>query len=681
MATTPNIQLNILPEGDEIRTEDNEVLNDNFSKLDSAVGEIQSAVSAAHSAASTAQLTANNAATWQVANVSGAAQFASVNTGKLTATPSLVTPSGRSGQQYFFWTTATVTHQGSGYSLGNSGGWSGSKMDYKILNSSIRGISQTHSFTHNKHGVGDAAGIYGYVYSDGGISAQSDEAMSGITVEVFENNGYFHGTVAATIGLGDRKPQWAYTSGNNWNTDGAYMLNISKGIIAGNMLAPSRPFTPTTQYGVEATFLRFLPVADGCLPVSSAIGISTTTVGTAPFANTTADTPVSRTITVRLVEIDGVPQPFTPGHVMVAGNYYPEQSIITSAELNEDGTQSITLGLRNPNAQIILFQGGVAGQYISFDANLDWSGMRSSYFAFGSVTGNDLICGVNVCGSINSFLPQTDQEAARADGGPKSGFHLYPGAEVVSNPVYSAPRGTLEPNNVDWEVGDVVENPHYPIVSGSAARFSKIQHSPGNGQYGNHGLMVACGGKGWGGNNSHMLYLENSNPLSNYTPNGGPLVLPNAISIYGPHAHTMYVRYAPPDTVPSALLFVQNEAYPGQPLVNVIALNWTPSGNLQFDTKAHAWKMGSLILQGTLSVGASLAGANASFSGDLSAKSVTAATKVTTGNLTTSALTFATAVTATQATAGAATALPASPEGYLQMIVNGKTVLVPYFAK
>lgn len=38
------------------------------------------------------------------------------------------------------------------------------------------------------------------------------------------------------------------------------------------------------------------------------------------------------------------------------------------------------------------------------------------------------------------------------------------------------------------------------------------------------------------------------------------------------------------------------------------------------------------------------------------------------------------ATTATSATAGTATALPAQPLGYLQMVVNGVNVKVPFFA-
>jgi hypothetical protein len=63
-------------------------------------------------------------------------------------------------------------------------------------------------------------------------------------------------------------------------------------------------------------------------------------------------------------------------------------------------------------------------------------------------------------------LPQLGSEAAVADGGASSGFHLYPGAEVVAN----ADQGfncTLEQNNVLWAPGDLVENPHFPIFGGT----------------------------------------------------------------------------------------------------------------------------------------------------------------------------------------------------------------------
>lgn len=41
--------------------------------------------------------------------------------------------------------------------------------------------------------------------------------------------------------------------------------------------------------------------------------------------------------------------------------------------------------------------------------------------------------------------------------------------------------------------------------------------------------------------------------------------------------------------------------------------------------------------------------------------------------------TLTSATTATSATSGSASSLPSTPQGYLQMIVNGETVKMPYY--
>ena len=123
-------------------------------------------------------------------------------------------------------------------------------------------------------------------------------------------------------------------------------------------------------------------VASGNLPKSSAVGIYSAGI---PFNNFTTNLPQDITITVDLAEIDGVKKLLTTGPCTLAGFNYPEQSVITVATDNGDGTMTITMAVRNPNSAYVIFQGGIAGQYISFDANLAFSTMRSSYFAFGSL--------------------------------------------------------------------------------------------------------------------------------------------------------------------------------------------------------------------------------------------------------------------------------------------------------
>lgn len=564
--------------------------------------------------------------------------------------------------------TNDTTIQGAGFSLGNVGGWSTGVAANTNLNSSQRGIHHAHSYMVNKQGVGDTAGIYGYVFTDGGVSAQSDEGVVGTQSEVAENLNYYHGTVASTTGTGDRAPVWSiYTNGNSWTSDGSFMLDISKGTVAGKMSSASVPLTLTTATGkVQTTYLNYLPTtattvggSSAPLPVTTAVGVSNLTydptvtynagqfvaditsnpfqyvgyqslingnldnapasspsawsqVQVVPNQNTTADSPMPVTFVVNLCTIGGVTDTFSVGdHVWVAGNWYPEQSIITAETNHGDGTQTVTLALRNPNDMVILFKGGVAGQYISFDENQSFSAIynipnRTSYYAFGSLTGIDLIYGFNVGGSVqNHTLPQSGSEAAQADGGSSSGFHLYPGAEVVLNSIYQppfntagGPIGTLEQNNVAWEAGDVVENPHYPVFGGNAAWFTKVQYTPSNSGQGSVGLFLTVGGIGFAGPNTWTAQFLNNSPVSYFQSNGGPLTAPIALGLNGPKSHGVFMDMAPENG--GSCLIVTGPNSPDQSLVQVLDLNWLEGGQLNFNIPSNTWQLLNLVADGVV---------------------------------------------------------------------------------
>lgn len=489
---------------------------------------------------------------------------------------------------FFVQSSTIATVQGSGISLGNSGGWTVGALRHDELHSGVRGINQLYGFVHNKHAVGDCAGIYGYVYTDGGISAQSDEGVTGCQTELNENEGYFHGTVTSTTGKGDQKPVWAFASGNNWTTDGAFMLNISKGTIKGNVIAPSQ--------SLPNTFLNFMPVTKDCLPLTTAWGILKV-----PITNqgVTADSPISCTFTVTLQPINGILEPFIEDHyVVVAGINYPEQAKLLLVVDHGDGTQTLTMLLHNPNIEAVIFQDGIAGQFISFGANQRFSGMRSSYYAFGSLTGSDLIYGVNIGGGVvNNYLPQIGSEAVMNDGGSSSDFELFPGAEIVSNPDFYSAKGTLEQNNVLWEQGDIVENPHYPVHGGTAAWFTRKQITPGP----SVGLKIDLVGPGIGGGGSVIADFGNYNPPQYYKGNGGPLSAPAGLVVRGPTTKNIYIGSA--HEPGGAMIEVQNPNNLNNPdaPVLVVNLDWLGGGNLWFVN--GGWKFdGPLNVDGGLSI-------------------------------------------------------------------------------
>jgi hypothetical protein len=135
------------------------------------------------------------------------------------------------------WMDTTYNRWGPGSSLGNDGGWSVAKISNQIMTSAQRGITQANGLQMYKHAVGDTMGHYDYVYSDGGVTALSDEAVKGYALDSGETSGYYHGTVTGISGSGYYVTPTlsAATSGNNWTTDGAYLLDISKGTISGNL--------------------------------------------------------------------------------------------------------------------------------------------------------------------------------------------------------------------------------------------------------------------------------------------------------------------------------------------------------------------------------------------------------------------------------------------------------------
>jgi hypothetical protein len=507
---------------------------------------------------------------------------------------------------------------GPGWSLGNLGGWSVNSSTSQTLSVSQRGISQVNSFSFNKRAVGDTAGFYGYINTDGGSSALSDEGATAMTLQLTENQGYYHGTVVSTTGKGDTAPVFSdATSGNNWTTDGAFMLNMATPAASGRCTGQSTYWNESfiSQFPTDQTSLPLstkvaqvvggtvftltsvqmssagtalynyssCSIANGSLsqltgqPIAitgfandanngtyvivntsyNQIEVSNTSVVAETHAatamspcimwqNCSADNPVSTTIIVNVVEIGGAFPALEVGDVVsVAGTNYPEQSIITAVSTVGTNQQSVTLKLRNPNYAAYLFCGGLQGTYISFPANLTFSGMRSSYYAYGSTDGINLIYGFNVTGNtVGHTIPQVGNEAALADGSADSAFECFPGAEVVAN-TDTAHACVLEQNGVMWAVGNPVENPHYPVFGGNGVAFNKFQMTPTNSSASSSAFWAVVGGPGFGGFNAKAFNFINTNPTAYYQVSGGPLKEPQGITIGGIFADSILIDRAP----------------------------------------------------------------------------------------------------------------------------------------
>jgi hypothetical protein len=225
----------------------------------------------------------------------------------------------------------------------------------------------------------------------------------------------------------------------------------------------------------------------------------------------------------------------------IAGPNYPEQAMVTSVGSPSGGVQTITLLARNPSAAgAIVFQGGVAGQSLSFDDNLAFSGFRTSYYALGSVDGVNLIYASQSGGGVpGMLLPRAGAEAEQSN----SGFHLYPSAEIVAN-TQSPAAPILEPNNVEWANGDVVEDPRYQSVGGTGVKDLCVQVTPSDQRNASNCMTIELHGAGIAGT-YRPFHLVNYNPFNMYAGFGGPLNAPVGMGFAGPLTDLIMMDDAP----------------------------------------------------------------------------------------------------------------------------------------
>lgn len=492
-----------------------------------------------------------------------------------------------------------------GYSWGNAGGWSVQVGTSDSGTFNTRGIGQMNVSNAVKHATGDFAAQYVYAFTDGGATAQSDEGFALDTREGGETDKWFHGKVAAGATPETTLLPVTYVPGQQSQqatTDGAYMLDISKGKISG--IATGKESL------VEGTSVHVIPVSVR-LPVSTGIGIVDTPIPRIEIE----DVPETITLTnVRLVRGS-----FVLGKACLAGGWYPEQVQVTKVGRAANGKQEVTITHKNPNGAdayntTSLWQGGVCGQYVSVDRNVARDGFPTSYEVVGATDSSHLAYVWNVKGGTKTnmlnlyrtpvlltnlsrkagivkasfhdanqpyifnhagsvviadasnpsfdgtiHLPSYDDDLNHTLTWPQPGpdetsqsatidmpasyysFHLYPGAEVLGP---AAAGGVpLEPNSVDWAAGDVIENPHNPTFDMGGKMTVLVQHTLSSGSN--------SGGETWNftGSGISANYFpstwRNLNPCSLYIGCGGTLE-PIQWRIYeGPYRDLMYVRGAP----------------------------------------------------------------------------------------------------------------------------------------
>jgi hypothetical protein len=453
------------------------------------------------------------------------------------------TPLRKDGLGHRLLTDESLVTYGPSVNFGNSGGWTVTQVigaPHVVFGTS--GIDQFLGANIVKNGTGDLAGAYLYVFG-GGRAAQSDEGVTGLTVESGEIDGYFHGTISGPAGRGATSLTLAYDpkAPHNWHAtcDGCMLLDIGKGDIAGSLDGKS------ARWG--STYLQELPTANvtvhgkrSGLPVTHAWCKALSAIP----ATTTAGLGTSRTLDCTLGAIGDRTPAFTAGGVVtIAGEGYPEQASLVAVGDPSHGVQSLTLLARNPNpAGAIIFQGGIAGQSLSFDDNLSYTGFRTSYYVFGSVDGKGLIYGSQIAGTIDGAHQTLPRRGAEAETD-TSGFHLYPSAEIVANTAQpSAP--ILEPNNVDWEPGDVVENPRFQSFGGRGILDVCKEFTPSDESVASTCIQIAMEGSGVAGT-YQPFRMANYNPPTLYYGGGGKLSPVPAIVLGGPFGDILAIHDGP----------------------------------------------------------------------------------------------------------------------------------------
>ena len=281
------------------------------------------------------------------------------------------------------------------YSWGNHGGWGVQKGTNEEITFNSRGIAQARNLWCHKHATGDTAcGDYVYGDTDGGATAQSDEGFTMDTREGGESDQYFHGKVGEGATTGSTMLPVVFTSGQEATTDGAFLVDISKGTFAGTISGADSI--------VEGTSVHILPVTlRGAerLPASTGIGLIQTPLPVIAVANS------PESIKLNVVLRSGA---FRSGVACLAGGWYPEQVIVTAVENPQGGVQRVTVVHKNPNPTAetdpnnpsSLWQGGLCGNYLSLDRNLARDGFRTSYPVVGATDSSHIAYAWNVNGSV-----------------------------------------------------------------------------------------------------------------------------------------------------------------------------------------------------------------------------------------------------------------------------------------
>jgi hypothetical protein len=242
----------------------------------------------------------------------------------------------------------------------------------------------------------------------------------------------------------------------------------------------------------------------------------------------------SKHIAVGASNIQGPPNPYEAPIIIASG---------ASGVISQDGT---TVTARIPvNSNIYKFRNrsqieiagcttaGISGHgtnpIVDFSNNtISWT--TSAAPNSGQVCNGD---------TVTVQMPDTEYQA-----------HIYPGAAPLGPSVTAPATVTLEPNQVNWNAGDVLEEPHHPMMSSEVDQMVHTIYNATPGKPRTYGEVFAVNGAGVS-STYRLKRFSIANPCSIYRGCGGTLEpvpymqLDGGGSSTGPNAGAIALGTAP----------------------------------------------------------------------------------------------------------------------------------------
>lgn len=409
-----------------------------------------------------------------------------------------------------------------------------------LMTSFSRGLHTGYNASTNCYTIGDCQGISNNVNCAMGSANGSDEGCEQ-SLKTLETTGFYVGPVVAG-GSALSPALGTQTSSQNTLIDGTWLLDTTKqvysGVLTGQATAstalPGQFYLPVTVTAGGAT-----------LPISTAVGLLTANI-TGLQQMTGQGTATSATLTLQTVG-GGTPA-FTTATPVCFLDAWPEQATVNSLTSLSGTTQVINVSPRyNHAVGAPVFQGGICGTYLNYPGDFAFSGMLPSFPVSGSLTGTDIYASWPVAGvNKSNAMPNIGASAETVT----SAWNLMPGAEIVINNSTTYTNFVVEPHSFNYDVGDIVEDPHHPTPQMRGLQLQFVVNSPLNFSLQSSGLTINSSGPGLS-TAFRPLYVFSNNPCSWYTICGGKLVAPNMITVDGvlPYANIFVLPFMPQNFV------------------------------------------------------------------------------------------------------------------------------------